>query len=348
MDGYTVVVTKSTVPVGTGDKVEKIIREARPDADFDVVSNPEFLREGSAINDFMRPDRVIIGTDSERAQEVMRQLYRVLYLIETPIVFTSRTTSEMIKYAANAFLAVKISYINEIADLCEKVGADVHDVARGIGLDGRIGRKFLHAGPGYGGSCFPKDTWALVRTAQDAGAPVRIVETVVDVNEKRKSRMAEKIIAGCGGSVAGKTIAVLGLTFKPNTDDMRDAPSLEIIPALQRAGARVRAFDPEGMTEAKAMLDGIEWCNDAYSTMPDADAVAILTEWNEFRALDIDRIKSLLTSPVMIDLRNIYDPEEMAAAGFAYVCVGRSSRPAHQQKRDFDAQERVYSSQHFA
>jgi UDPglucose 6-dehydrogenase len=348
MDGYTVVVTKSTVPVGTGDKVEKIIREARPDADFDVVSNPEFLREGSAINDFMRPDRVVIGTDSERAQEVMRQLYRVLYLIETPIVFTSRTTSEMIKYAANAFLAVKISYINEIADLCEKVGADVHDVARGIGLDGRIGRKFLHAGPGYGGSCFPKDTWALVRTAQDAGAPVRIVETVVDVNEKRKSRMAEKIIAGCGGSVAGKTIAVLGLTFKPNTDDMRDAPSLEIIPALQRAGARVRAFDPEGMTEAKAMLDGIEWCNDAYSTMPDADAVAILTEWNEFRALDIDRIKSLLTSPVMIDLRNIYDPEEMAAAGFAYVCVGRSSRPAHQQKRDFDAQERVYSSQHFA
>jgi UDPglucose 6-dehydrogenase len=327
LDGYTVIITKSTVPVGTGDKVEQIIREARPDADFDVVSNPEFLREGSAINDFMRPDRVVIGTDSERAQEVMRQLYRVLYLIETPIVFTSRTTSEMIKYAANAFLAVKISYINEIADLCEKVGANVHDVARGIGLDGRIGRKFLHAGPGYGGSCFPKDTWALVRTAQDAGAPVRIVETVVDVNEKRKSRMADKIIAACAGSVAGKTIAVLGLTFKPNTDDMRDAPSLEIVPALQRAGARVRAFDPEGMAEAKAMLDGVEWCEDAYQTMVDADAVAILTEWNEFRALDIERVKSLLRSPVMIDLRNIYDPGEMLAAGFTYVSVGRPVLP---------------------
>ncbi len=330
LNGYTVVVTKSTVPVGTGDKVERIIREARPDADFDVVSNPEFLREGSAINDFMRPDRVVIGTDSERAREVMRQLYRVLYLIETPIVFTSRTTSEMIKYAANAFLAVKISYINEIADLCEKVGADVHDVARGIGLDGRIGRKFLHAGPGYGGSCFPKDTWALVRTAQDAGSPVRIVETVVDINEKRKSRMAQKIVAACGGSVAGKTIAILGLTFKPNTDDMRDAPSLEIIPALRKAGARVRAFDPEGMAEAKALLDGIEWCDDAYRTMSGADAVAILTEWNEFRALDLDRVKSLLKTPVMVDLRNIYNPEEMAAAGFTYVCVGRASRPARQ------------------
>lgn len=330
LNGYTVVVTKSTVPVGTGDKVERIIREARPDADFDVVSNPEFLREGSAINDFMRPDRVVIGTDSERAREVMRQLYRVLYLIETPIVFTSRTTSEMIKYAANAFLAVKISYINEIADLCEKVGADVHDVARGIGLDGRIGRKFLHAGPGYGGSCFPKDTWALVRTAQDAGSPVRIVETVVDINEKRKSRMAQKIVAACGGSVAGKTIAILGLTFKPNTDDMRDAPSLEIIPGLRKAGARVRAFDPEGMAEAKALLDGIEWCDDAYRTMSGADAVAILTEWNEFRALDLDRVKSLLKTPVMVDLRNIYNPEEMAAAGFTYVCVGRASRPARQ------------------
>ncbi|TVR97931.1 MAG: nucleotide sugar dehydrogenase [Rhodospirillales bacterium] len=323
MDGYTVVVNKSTVPVGTGDEVERLIRQFRPDTDFDVVSNPEFLREGSAINDFMRPDRVVIGTDSERAREVMRQLYRVLYLIETPIVFTSRTSSELIKYAANAFLATKITFINEMADLCERVGADVHDVARGIGLDGRIGRKFLHAGPGYGGSCFPKDTLALTRTARDAGSPVRIIETVVDINDRRKQHMAEKIIATCGGSVAGKTIAVLGLTFKPNTDDMRDAPSLGIVPALQQAGAQVRAFDPEGMHEAKALLQGVTWCDDAYGCLEDADAVAILTEWNEFRALDLDRVKSLLKAPVMVDLRNVYEPAEMAAAGFTYVSVGR-------------------------
>ncbi len=325
LDGYTVVVTKSTVPVGTGDEVERIIRAVRPDADVDVVSNPEFLREGSAINDFMRPDRVVIGTDSERARDVMRQLYRVLYLIETPMVFTSRTTSELIKYAANAFLAAKITFINEVADLCEAVGADVHDVARGIGLDGRIGRKFLHPGPGYGGSCFPKDALALVRTAQDVGSPVRIIETVIDINEKRKVLMARKIIDACGGSVAGKTIAVLGLTFKPNTDDMRDAPSLEIVPALQAAGARVRAFDPEGMEEAKRLLKGIVWSRDAYEAMDGADALALLTEWNEFRALDLARVKALLTAPIMVDLRNIYDPDEMALAGFRYTCVGRPS-----------------------
>jgi UDPglucose 6-dehydrogenase len=323
LNGYTVVVTKSTVPVGTGDEVERIIRETRPDADFDVVSNPEFLREGSAINDFMRPDRVIIGTESERAQEVMRHLYRVLYLIEKPIVFTSRTTSELIKYAANTFLATKITFINEIADLCEKVGADVHDVARGIGLDGRIGRKFLHAGPGYGGSCFPKDTLALAKTAQAVGSPLRIVETVIDINDQRKKGMAEKIATACGGSVTGKTIAVLGVTFKPNTDDMRDAPSLDIIPALQQAGATVRAFDPAGMDQAKDLLNGVVWCEDAYQTLAEADALAILTEWNEFRALDLERIKSLLKSPVMVDLRNIYDPMAMAEAGFCYTSVGR-------------------------
>jgi len=326
LDGYTVVVTKSTVPVGTGDEVERLIREARGDADFDVVSNPEFLREGSAINDFMRPDRVVIGTDSERAQDVMRQLYRVLYLIETPIIFTSRTTSELVKYASNTFLATKITFINEIADLCERVGADVHDVSRGIGLDGRIGRKFLHPGPGYGGSCFPKDTLALVRTAQSVGSPLRIVETVVDINDNRKRRrMADKVITACGGSVAGKTIAILGLTFKPNTDDMRDAPSLDIVPALIAAGARVRAFDPEGMTEAKAMLDGVEWCESAYDTMDGADALVIITEWNEFRALDLERMRTLMAKPMMIDLRNIYDPDEMAAAGIFYTCVGRPS-----------------------
>ncbi len=328
LNGYTVVVTKSTVPVGTGDEVARIIREERPDADVDVVSNPEFLREGSAINDFMRPDRVVIGTDSERAREVMRQLYRVLYLFETPIVFTSRVTSELIKYAANAFLATKITYINEMADLCEKLGADVHDVARGIGLDGRIGRKFLHPGPGYGGSCFPKDTLALVRTAQDVGCPARIVETVIAHNDERKVRMADKIIAACGGSVDGKAIAVLGLTFKPNTDDMRDSPSLAIVPALQRAGATVRAYDPEGMAEAKALLpDGVVYCADAYATMDGADALCIVTEWNEFRGLDLRRMKTLLARPVVIDLRNIYEPQEMASHGFDYSCVGRPSLP---------------------
>jgi UDPglucose 6-dehydrogenase len=329
MTGYTVVVTKSTVPVGTGREVARIIRETRPDADFDVVSNPEFLREGSAINDFMRPDRVVIGADTERARAVMKQLYRVLYLIETPIVFTSLETSEMIKYAANTFLATKITFINEVADLCEQVGADVHDVARGIGLDGRIGRKFLHPGPGYGGSCFPKDTLALVRTARDYGTPLKIVEAVVAINDERKRKMAEKIIAHCGGSVSGKTLAVLGLTFKPNTDDMRDSPSLEIVPALQRAGARVRAFDPEGMSEARHMLEGVDFCDGAYETMEGADALAILTEWNEFRALDLERVKSLLKTPCIVDLRNIYNPDDMALAGIDYFCVGRPSRSSN-------------------
>jgi len=323
MDGYTVVVTKSTVPVGTGDEVERIIRETRPDADFDVVSNPEFLREGSAIADFTHPDRVVIGTGSERAKEIMRLLYRPLSLIEAPILFTSRTSSELIKYAANTFLATKITFINEVADLCEQVGADVHDVAKGIGLDGRIGKKFLHAGPGYGGSCFPKDTLALVHTAQDVGSPLRIVEAVVDINDKRKKAMAGRIVEACGGSVEGKTVAILGVTFKPNTDDMRDAPSLDIIPMLLDQGATVRAFDPEGMDEAKTMLDGVDWCDDAYATMGGADVLVIITEWNAFRGLDMDRVKSLLKAPVMVDLRNVYEPTEMLEAGFDYHCIGR-------------------------
>ena len=324
LDGYTVVVTKSTVPVGTGREVEKIIRGLNADADFDVVSNPEFLREGSAIGDFLRPDRVVIGTGSERARDTMRHLYRPLFLIETPILFTTRPTAELIKYAANAFLATKITFINEIADLCEVTNADVQDVAKGIGLDGRIGPKFLHAGPGYGGSCFPKDTLALVRTAGEAGHPLRIVEAVTIVNDERKGRMAVKIAAACGGSVDGKVIAVLGLTFKPNTDDMREAPSLGIIAGLQAGGAKIRAFDPEGMDEAKALLDGVEWCEDAYDAVTGAEALTIVTEWNEFRALDLGRVKSLMKSPVMVDLRNIYDPDEMAAAGFRYTCVGRA------------------------
>jgi UDPglucose 6-dehydrogenase len=323
--GYTVVVTKSTVPVGTGREVEAIIRRVRPDAKFDVCSNPEFLREGAAINDFMRPDRVVIGADSDQARQVMRALYRPLFLIETPIVFTSLETSELIKYAANTFLATKITFINEIADLCEKVGADVHDVAKGIGLDGRIGSKFLHPGPGYGGSCFPKDTLALVRTAQEVGAPLRIVETVVDINNRRKKSMAAKIVHACGGDVTGKTIAILGVTFKPNTDDMRDSPSLDIIPALQAAGANVRAYDPEGMEEAGQILPDVAWCENAYATMEGADAVALLTEWNEFRGLDLARVKALLRKPVMVDLRNVYNPEEMVAAGFSYSCIGRST-----------------------
>ena len=324
IDGYTVIVTKSTVPVGTGDEVEKIMREARPNGEFDVVSNPEFLREGSAINDFMRPDRVVIGAHSETAQDVMRNLYRPLFLIETPILFTGRRTAELIKYAANTFLATKITFINEIADLCEQVGADVQDVSKGIGLDGRIGSKFLHAGPGYGGSCFPKDTLALVKTAQDFGSPIKIVEAVVEVNERRKLQMADKIIAACGGSVEGKKIAILGLTFKPNTDDMRDSPSLAIMPALVKGGANVHAFDPQGMDEARTMIEGIEWCDGAYEALDGADVVAILTEWNEFRALDLERMKSTMAHPVMVDLRNIYNPDEMTAAGFDYHCIGRT------------------------
>jgi len=325
IDGYTVVVTKSTVPVGTGREVERIIRERRPDAEFDVCSNPEFLREGAAISDFMRPDRVVIGTEGQRAREVMSQLYRPLYLIETPIVFTTLEASELIKYAANTFLATKITFINEMADLCERVGADVHDVARGIGLDGRIGRKFLHPGPGYGGSCFPKDTLALVKTAQDYGAPLRIVETVVDVNDRRKKGMADRVIAACGGSVAGKTIALLGLTFKPNTDDMRDSPSLDIVPALLDSGAAVRAYDPEGMDEAAKLLPDIQYAQSAYDAMTGADAMVIVTEWNEFRGLDVKRIKSLLNAPVVVDLRNVYEPEAMRTAGFIYSCVGRGT-----------------------
>lgn len=323
LNGYTVIVTKSTVPVGTGNEVEKIICNARPDAEFDVASNPEFLREGSAIEDFMRPDRVVIGTDSEAAQEVMRKLYRPLFLIETPILFTSRQTAELIKYAANTFLATKITFINEVADLCEKVGADVQDVAKGIGLDGRIGSKFLHAGPGYGGSCFPKDTLALVRTAQTVESPLRIVEAVVDINNKRKKQMANRIVEACGGSVDGKTIGILGLAFKPNTDDMRDAPSLDIITALQKAGAVIRAYDPESMDEAKMMMKDVVWCGSAYEAMDGVDALSIVTEWNEFRALNLDRVKSLLKTPILVDLRNIYDAAEMNAAGFKYSCIGR-------------------------
>lgn len=323
LDGYCVIVNKSTVPVDTGSEVAKVIREANPKADFDVVSNPEFLREGSAIGDFMRPDRVVIGTNSDRAREVMRSLYRPLYLIETPILFTQRQTAELIKYAANTFLATKITFINEISDLCEKVGADVQDVAKGIGLDGRIGSKFLHTGPGYGGSCFPKDTLALVNTAQDFGSPLRIVEAVVDINDKRKKSMADRVITACGGSLEGKKAAILGVTFKPNTDDMRDSPSLDILPALKKAGAAVHAFDPEGMEEAKALMEGVEWCRDAYETMAGADVLVIVTEWNAFRGLDFDRVKSLMKSPVLVDLRNIYNPDEMAAIGVDYHCLGR-------------------------
>ncbi len=323
LTGYAVVVTKSTVPVGTGREVARRIRAVAPAAEFDVVSNPEFLREGAAITDFMRPDRVVIGAESDRARATMRELYRPLYLIETPIVFTSLETSELIKYAANTFLAAKITFINEIADLCEKVGADVHDVARGIGLDGRIGRKFLHPGPGYGGSCFPKDTLALVKTAQDHGAPLRIIETVVDINEKRKAAMADRVIAACGGSVVGKTIAVLGLTFKPNTDDMRDAPSLVIVPKLLQAGARVRAYDPEGVHEAQKMLSGVDYAASALACLEGADAMVLLTEWNEFRALDVTKMKQLLKTPIVIDLRNVYSPADMVAAGFTYSSLGR-------------------------
>ncbi len=324
LDGYSVIATKSTVPVGTGAEVERVIKETRPNTEFDVISNPEFLREGSAINDFMRPDRVVIGSKSERAREVMRNLYRPLFLIETPILFTQRQTSELIKYAANTFLATKITFINEIADLCEKVGADVQDVAKGIGLDGRIGSKFLHAGPGYGGSCFPKDTLALVQTAKDSGSPLRIVETVVDINNKRKVDMANRVIKACDGTLKGKTLAVLGVTFKPNTDDMRDSPSVQIIPALQRAGASIRAYDPEGMNEAKKIFKKIVWCQDAYETMENSDALIIITEWNAFRGLDFERAKLLLRRPILIDFRNIYNPEEMATIGIEYHCLGRS------------------------
>ena len=323
MDGFTVVVTKSTVPVGTGDEVEAVIRKTRPDAEFAVVSNPEFLREGAAIEDFKRPDRVVVGVENDEAREVMRELYRPLFLNETPIVFTARRTSELIKYAANAFLAMKITFINEMADLCEAVGADVQQVAKGIGLDNRIGNKFLHAGPGYGGSCFPKDTLALTRTAQEHDSPVRLVETVVDINDKRKAAMADKVIRACDGDVSGKTVAVLGLTFKPNTDDMRDAPSLDIIPALQKAGAKVKAYDPAGALEAEKLLDNVEMASGAYLCAEDADVLVIITEWNEFRALDLDRVRETMKGSTLVDLRNIYDPADMKDRGFHYVSVGR-------------------------
>ena len=320
---YTVIVTKSTVPVGTGDEVERIIREANPQAEFSVVSNPEFLREGAAIDDFKRPDRIVIGTEDPRATEVMRQIYRPLYLNAAPILVTSRRTAELIKYAGNAFLATKITFINEIADLCEKVGADVQDVSRGIGLDNRIGSKFLHAGPGYGGSCFPKDTLALLKTSQDNDAPQRIVEAVVAVNDNRKRAMGRKIIQAMGGNVRGKTVAVLGLTFKPNTDDMRDSPALAVIQTLQDAGAIIKAYDPEGMEQAGLVLDGVVYCEGPYQAIEGADALAIATEWDVFRALDLDRVKKLLKAPVVVDLRNIYNPAEMVEAGFHYTGIGR-------------------------
>ena len=320
---FTVVVTKSTVPVGTGDEVERIIRETRPEADVAVVSNPEFLREGAAIADFKRPDRIVVGTQDERAKAVMNEAYRPLFLNQSPIMFTGRRTSELIKYAANAFLATKITFINEMADLCEQVGADVQEVARGIGLDNRIGRKFLHAGPGYGGSCFPKDTLALIKTAQDFASPLRLVETVASVNDTRKRGMARKVIVACGGAVRGKTVAVLGLTFKPNTDDMREAPSLAIITALQDAGARVRAFDPQGMEHARGMLTDVEYSENPYACAKDAVAVVIVTEWDDFRALDMKRLKGVMAEPVVVDLRNIYRPDDMRKLGFTYTSIGR-------------------------
>ncbi len=323
LQGYTVIVTKSTVPVGTGRQVADWIRGANPTAEFDVASNPEFLREGSAVGDFMRPDRVVIGAETDRARAVMQALYRPLYLMETPVVMTTLETAELTKYAANAFLATKITFINEMADLCEKVGANVQDIARGMGLDGRIGKKFLHAGPGYGGSCFPKDTLALVRTAQDYGSPARLVETVVQVNDTRKGAMASRVMAACGGSVRGKTVGVLGVAFKPNTDDMRDAPSLAIVPALQDAGATVRAFDPAAMHEAKALLPGVHWCEDAYDVAVGADVLVIITEWNEFRALDLDRVGASMTQKVLVDLRNVYRAEDVRGQGFAYTSIGR-------------------------
>jgi UDPglucose 6-dehydrogenase len=323
LNGFTVVVTKSTVPVGTGDEVEHIIREHRPDGEFAVVSNPEFLRQGAAITDFKRPDRIVIGTDDERAKAVMSELYRPLYLNQPPTLVTSRRTAELTKYAANAFLATKITFINEIADLCEQVGANVQDVARGMGLDNRIGSRFLHPGPGYGGSCFPKDTIALVKTAHDYAAPLRIVETVVAVNDQRKRAMARKVIGACGGSVRGKTIGVLGLTFKPNTDDMREAPSLSIVTALQDAGAKVRAHDPEGIEQARTLLSNVSFAESPYDCATDAHALVLVTEWDAYRALDLDLLKQRLAAPVIVDLRNVYRPDDMRHRGFHYISVGQ-------------------------
>lgn len=323
LKGFTVVVTKSTVPVGTGDEVERIIRDTNPAAEFAVASNPEFLREGAAIEDFKRPDRIVVGIEDERARGPMEQVYRPLYLNKAPVLFTRRRTSELIKYAANAFLAMKITFINEIADLCEKVGADVQEVSRGIGLDNRIGAKFLHAGPGYGGSCFPKDTLALVKTAQDHDSPIRLIETTVAINDTRKRAMARKVIAALDGDVRGKTVAILGLTFKPNTDDMRDAPSISIIQALQDAGATIRAYDPEGIEAAKPMLENVTYAGSAYEAAEGAAAVVIVTEWDAFRALDLPRLKGVMAEPLLVDLRNIYRPENVAAEGLRYVSIGR-------------------------
>jgi UDPglucose 6-dehydrogenase len=323
LKGYTVVCTKSTVPVGTGDEIERIIREARPDSDVSVASNPEFLREGAAIEDFKRPDRIVIGITDTRARDVMAELYAPLFINQAPLMFTERRSAELIKYAANAFLATKITFINEIADLCEEVGVNVQDVARGIGLDNRIGTKFLHAGPGYGGSCFPKDTNALAKTAQDFGVPLRLVETTIAVNDQRKRGVARKVTTACGGSVRGKTIAILGLTFKPNTDDMRDAPSIAVIRYLQDNGARIRAYDPKGVEQAKAELTDVEYASNAYDCVTGADALCILTEWEQFRALDLDRIKALLKAPVIVDLRNIYKPDDMRRRGYTYYSIGR-------------------------
>jgi UDPglucose 6-dehydrogenase len=326
VDGFTVVITKSTVPVGTGDEVERLIRETNPLADVAVASNPEFLREGAAIRDFKFPDRIVVGTHDERARKVISEIYRPLYLNKAPVIFTSRRTAELTKYAANAFLATKITFINEIADLAEKVGADVQEIARGIGLDNRIGSKFLHAGPGFGGSCFPKDTRALIKTAQDHDAPMRIVEAVLAVNENRKRAMARKVASVFGGTLRGKTVSVLGLTFKPNTDDMRESPSIPLITALQDLGAKIRAYDPEGMEQSKTELSEICYCDGPYSCADGADALVIVTEWEQFRALDLDRLKRAMACPVIIDLRNIYQPQDVIAHGFRYESVGRTTQ----------------------
>lgn len=340
LHGYTIIVDKSTVPVGTARKVAEVIRKANPNADFDVVSNPEFLREGAAIDDFLHPDRVVVGADTERAFEVMKQLYRPLYINETPMVMTTPESAEITKYASNAFLAAKITFINEIANLCEAAGANVQDVAKGMGLDGRIGKKFLHAGPGYGGSCFPKDTLALVQIGNNFGAPQTLVDKVVEINTNRQAEMAERVIAACDGSVKGKKIAVLGIAFKPNTDDIREAPSLVIIPALQKAGATVSAHDPAAMEHAKKVLPDVEWADDAYATMKDADALVIITEWNEFRSLQLDRVASLLKSKNIVDLRNIYKVNEMKENGFRYTSIGR---PALRETCDAAAKVRAVS-----
>jgi UDPglucose 6-dehydrogenase len=323
LNGYTVIVTKSTVPVGTGDEIARIVADLRPDSEVAVVSNPEFLREGAAISDFMQPDRIVVGTEDERARTLMRELYAPLTEKGAPLIFTERRGAEVIKYAANAFLATKITFINEIADLCEQAGADVQEVAHGIGLDHRIGPKFLQPGPGYGGSCFPKDLLALLKAGLDFGVPIRSIETIISINDQRKRAMARKIITACGGSIRGRTMAVLGLTFKADTDDMRESPAVPIITALQDAGAKVRAYDPEGMEHAKAMLPGVELAPDPYACARDASALIVLTEWKEFRALDLGRLKKELAQPLVIDLRNIFRPADMASAGFAYVSIGR-------------------------